>query len=178
MTNARKFLIVGIVLILPAIIFSFLKLFGENRFDVEILHTEGLNVVGCESNGMPHQVPAIDSLALTVNELKVVYIDFEKLTKDRINEIRRLSQNHPQVEFSLIIMENENLHIAEEYIQENWTISTIKNQDLEELNRCGFGNIDSQDLILVDADRHVRGYYDFSDRRELDRLEGELKILK
>jgi protein SCO1/2 len=37
--------------------------------------------------------------------------------------------------------------------------------------------IHSEKLILVDQDRHIRGYYDGTDPKEVDRLILETKIL-
>ncbi|EMR03027.1 SCO family protein [Cesiribacter andamanensis] len=74
--------------------------------------------------------------------------------------------------------------------QGRWRFVTGAKPELYELARCGFllpvqeGDggeedfIHSNRLVLVDAQRRIRGYYEGDDRKEVDRLVKEIQIIK
>lgn len=176
MNKGWRVLILMVVLLIPSLIFLFLHQFGQNEFDVEIQHKEGLKVDDCPSAmDKPFTVPEIDSLNIVANDYQLVYLDHGQLSKNELNELRRVSQNNPSIDLIILYLTNSEYLIAD-YKQENWSYFKLKKEDLKELNRCGFGNINNNALVLIDPDQHVRGYYS-TERKELDRLEGELIIL-
>lgn len=71
----------------------------------------------------------------------------------------------------------------------NWLFLTGKKENIYSLARCGFilpvedgdGSpedfIHSEKLILVDGQKRIRGYYDGTDREEVDRLILEINVL-
>lgn len=176
MNKNLRILILIVVLAVPSLIFIFLHQFGQNEFDVPVQHAEGLNFDGCpEKSKVPFEVPVIDTLGIEKGEYKVVFIEQDTLTKAQLNDLRRVTQNHPGIDF--IFLYHSPLEIKiKEYKQQNWNLFNLKKNKLKELNRCGFGNIDNHSLVLIDPEQHVRGYYELT-KKELDRLEGELKIL-
>jgi protein SCO1 len=74
--------------------------------------------------------------------------------------------------------------------KQRWKFATGPKAALYEMARCGFllpvqeGDggeedfIHSNRLVLVDAQRRIRGYYEGDDRKDVDRLIQEIKILK
>lgn len=176
MSKGSQILLLLIVLLLPTLIFLFLYSFGENKFEVDIQHPEGLSIKDCpKSHTAPFKAWQIDSLNIREGEFQLVYIEKNKISKEDLNQLRRITQNIFHIPFIFLYHSNAKDEIKE-YVQENWSIYKLKKSDLEELNRCGFGNINNNSLILIDTDQHVRGYYAL-DNKELDRLEGEIKIL-
>ena len=165
------------VLVVPALIFIFLRLFGENKFDVPVQHPDGLNIPGCQKQNAPHQVPAIDSLGLDQPVYHLIYVQGEPVDRYKLNELKRISLNNPDVSLLLFFYNEPSASLAENYREQNWNIFIMENEQLEELNRCGFGNITKHPLIFTDPEQHIRGYYDIDRKKELDRLEGEIKIL-
>lgn len=177
MNKSLRILFLVVILAVPSLIFIFLHQYGQNQFDVPVQHPEGINIEGCPNKPEgPFTVPVMDSLGIKEGEYQVVFIEQDEITKAQLNDMRRISQNHSVINFIFLHHSPLNLQ-TEEYRQKNWQIYSIKKNDLKELNSCGFGNINGQSLVLIDPDQHVRGYYALS-KKELDRLEGELMILK
>ena len=177
MRNGWKLLLLFLILVLPGLVFTFLKMFGENKFDVPVFYSEGLNISDCPDSKGPHKIPAIDSLGLSGKEYKLIYVNNQMPSKEQLNELRRISMNNPEVDLLLFYSNEADSGSYENYRQENWELRQLKKQDLQELNHCGFGNIDNQSLLLTDPERQIRGFYDLNQKKELDRLEGEIKIL-
>lgn len=178
MGRGSKLIIPAIILLLPALVFIFLRNFGENKFDVPVQHPAGLDVAGCNNQEeAPHKIPAIDSLRLDQEAFQLLYISSDSIDKLQLNELRRISENYPETEVLLFFTNKQAASLTADYSSENWHIFIIKNELLKELNRCGFGNINNQSLILKDPRRQVRGYYNINQKKEMDRLEGEMQIL-
>jgi protein SCO1 len=92
--------------------------------------------------------------------------------------------------------EYDSVKVLEEYARQykaddqHWYFITGEKEKIYHLARCGFvlpvedgdGSpedfIHSEKFILVDKNRRIRGYYDGTDREEVDRLIVEMKILK
>ena len=176
MGKGIKTFILIVVLALPALIFLFLYLFGNNQFDVPIQHPEGLGFSDCPDTGTPHTVPDIDTLSLSPGDYKLVFMAND-LSRLQLNELRRISSNFPEVTFPVILQNDSSRNLAMNYKQENWSLFNLEITRFMELNRCGFGNISGKELILIDEFNRIRGYYSIDDQKELDRLEGEIKIL-
>lgn len=177
MGRGSKIVIALIILLFPALIFILLRHFGENKFDVPVQHPEGLNLAECDNQEAPHKVPAIDSLRLTRDIFQLLYVNSGSIDKIHLNELRRISISYPEIEILLFFADEESAKLTADYKSDNWHIFIIKNELLEELNKCGFGNINNLPLVLKDPERRVRGYYDISQKKEMDRLEGEIQIL-
>jgi protein SCO1/2 len=177
MGRGFKLFISVIILLLPALVFIFLRYFGENKFDVPVQHPEGLRISDCNKQGAPHKVPAIDSLRLDQDIFQLLYVDSGSIDKLELNELRRISENYPEIEVLLFFADKESALLTKDYSSDNWYLFILKNELLKELNRCGFGNINNQSLILKDPEQQVRGYYDINQKKEMDRLEGEIQIL-
>ncbi|MGK7390436.1 MAG: hypothetical protein ACNS60_08795 [Candidatus Cyclobacteriaceae bacterium M2_1C_046] len=177
MNKSLRILLLFIILAVPSLVIIFLHQFGENKFDVPLQHPEGLSIKGCpDKNEGALKVPVIDSLGIEEGEFKVIFIEQGSITKAQLNDLRRVSQNHTDIDFIFLHHSPLNLK-TEEYRQENWQFYKVKKYELKELNLCGFGNTNGQPFVLVDPEQHVRGYYALS-KKELDRLEGELMILR
>lgn len=177
MGRGSKIFILIIILLFPALVFILLRHFGENKFKVPVQHAEGLNIADCNKGSAPHKIPAIDSLRLDKKVYQLLFINISSVDKLQLNELRRISQSFPEIEVVLFFKDEETASLTKSYSSENWYIFIIKNDLLKELNRCGFGNINNHSLILKDPERQIRGYYDINEKKEMDRLEGEIKIL-
>jgi protein SCO1/2 len=91
---------------------------------------------------------------------------------------------------------NDDISVLNEYSQkfsisgDEWQFVTGEKEKIYHLARCGFilpvedgdGSpedfIHSEKFILVDGQKRIRGYYDGTDRDEVDRLLVEIAILK
>ena len=152
--NIKKTILLFLALLLPVCIFVFLKFFGKNEFDVPAFYQQEKPVVpeDCSySYAAPYLIPDSVMAHVKKDEKKALYL----------------------VHFS----SPENLsRVVENYGSE---IDVVADPNLADtrLRRCVFLMTESQDMILIDNQKKIRGYYDSKDREEIDRLLLELDIL-
>ena len=159
--KGTKLLFLTLALLLPVAIFIFLKLFGKNEFDVPVMHQEGK--IGAPANcdfvyTTPYQVP--DSVIVNLrlkraDSLYVLYFDPSLSTP----------MNRISVEFK-------------------WAPVTVVapsafagGTDITKLKACVLLMQPPASVTLLDHKNRIRGYYDGSDRDEVDRLIVEMKII-
>lgn len=159
------------MLAIPLSIFIFLRIFGENKFDIPIQHTDGVKdkIGECDYGNGQFLVP--DSL-LGSSGLFVVFI----------YEARELSPNTLDNQYERIReLFKSNMPEMKVFTSDNITLDNVDiikypEQTLQQVMNCGFvTNIPNQ-YILIDAKRRIRGYYS-TELDEVDRLIVEIKIL-
>lgn len=153
--KVKKTTLLIIVLCFPALIFIFLKFFGQNVFDVPLLHEEAVTApAGC---GYHYEAPyrVADSV------------------------MQRMGKSAP---FSLVVFagrEPVENRVYNEFSKE--AVRMVGAAELSEnpslLKQCILLAPPETDLVLVDTGKRIRGYYSVGDQDELDRLIVELKIL-
>lgn len=150
-----KKIILFVALPLPVIVFIFLKLFGKNEFDVPVYYVNGVekNIPGCNSYGSPYTLP--DS-ALNAWGWKGA-----KATLIVLNEKG---------------IENNLSRIASHFDQDDYTTLRINDAPYE-VKTCMLLAGDSSQVVMIDEQKRIRGYYTPTTNKEKDRLEVELKIL-
>jgi hypothetical protein len=152
--NIKKTILLSLALLLPVAVFLFLKFFGKNEFDVPAFYQEEKPVVteDCSySYAIPYLIPDSVMLRVKKDEKKSLYL----------------------VHFS----SPENLsRVVESYGRD---IDVVADPRLNDslTRKCIFLMNASQDVILIDSQRRIRGYYTSKDREEIDRLLLELDIL-
>jgi hypothetical protein len=155
--QGKKALFLFLALLLPVGIFIFLKFFGKNEFDVPAFYQDRAPIAKSECNyaySFPYRVP--DSLLLAAEgeyKKKLYLIHFSDLTSRMAEEIK---------DDEIAILP------ARQLAREN---------DLEKLKRCSLLTPANEDLVLVDGDGKIRGYYESKNREEIDRLLLELEII-
>lgn len=153
----KKNIFLFIALLLPTLIFLFLKFFGKNEFDIPVYYTKGVSSDTLNSEcqiKISGQYFVNDSfLQMTWEEGYASIISFasEKETKE-VNEI-----------------------IADEKLEKIQVIALSSNE--ERIKNCVLFLNAPWNAVLVDNQKRIRGYYKLGDRNEMDRLEVELKIL-
>lgn len=142
---------------LPVLVFLFLKYFGKNEFDVPYPHGTSIQSPdGCNFEyHVPYQVP--DSIVgkAIPDSNGILVLDF--------------SQKHDQLERMLVENFGADVKIAHGLLANRNDEITIK--------RCVLLMPDQKDIVVIDANRKIRGYYDSRDRDEIDRLKAEILIL-
>jgi len=157
----RKIIFLFLALLLPAAVFVFLKLFGRNEFHVPVLLEQG-NVAAPANCDFPYTTPyrVPDSVFTTLDKnqgdsLYVFYFDLSLNTAmDRVT-----------VEFGDAPVQL----VSPSRLPENTNVRVLKECVL--LMEPGIS------VALVDHRNRIRGYYDGSDRDEVDRLIVEMKII-
>jgi hypothetical protein len=144
-----KKIILFVALPLPVLIFLFLKFFGKNEFDVKVYWSEGVNVAGCAPQPAPYIVPdsALTAWGWTGDKATLIILN-ENGIRDNLARVADLFKD-------------------DDY-------STIK---VAEVPRCLLLAGDSSQVVMIDDQRRIRGYYTPTDRKQTDRLAVELRIL-
>ncbi len=153
----KKVLILIVALLLPVLIFLFLKIFGKNEFEVKPLHQQDVvSPAGCDfAYASPYVVA--DSVMRRIRdhgsaELYLLTFSTDESISDAVtsevgdNEIRILAASE-------------------------------RFNDLEFVRKCVLLAPSATDLVLVDDRGQIRGYYESTDLDEVDRLVVESKII-
>lgn len=144
-----KKIILFAALPLPVLIFLFLKFFGKNEFDVKVYWADGVNVAGCKPQPAPYIVPDSALNAWGWRGAKATLI---VLNEDGIkNNLARVADLFEEGDYSTI------------------KVSNVPN--------CLLLAGDSSQVVMIDDQRRIRGYYTPTDRKQTDRLSVELRIL-
>jgi hypothetical protein len=154
--NIKKAILLFLALLLPIFVFIFLKFFGKNEFDVPAFYQEEKPVVAAACSyayDVPYLIPDSVMGMIKSSGAKPLYM----------------------VNFSAV---PEISRVAEAYGDEIATINgSVLNAKPAVLKSCVFAMKDFQDIVLIDDQRKIRGYYTSTDREDIDRLLLELDIL-
>ena len=155
MARPLKYLLLFLALLLPGLIYVFLKSFGRNEFQVPALFQDEVPLVaGCESypRAAPYIVPASTMARLGLRGDLLTLVAFE--SGSATNALRRVRNEFGSDAF----------------------IYTEPADSLRATAACELILQPPANLVLVDGSL-IRGQYDVSDRDEVDRLIVEMKIL-
>ena len=157
----KKLIFLTLALLLPVAIFIFLKIFGRNEFNVPLMHQEGHidRPDNCDfTYSSPYTVPdsLMDLLDLkTADSLYVFYFD-------------------PSITAAMRRVATETRRFPVQVID---PVSFPRGTDLRIIEECILIIQPPASIALLDARNRIRGYYDGSDRDEVDRLLVEIKII-
>lgn len=207
MINFRKAgLLIG-TLVIPALIFVFLKMFGTNHYDLPYYHpevnTDGSIVVN-GGDTLFYTVPAIalkkpDSSTGNVvfgqgkitiaGYLPEICDDSCKVVVNQLERLSALRENIHNLKFLTICQKwtAGNTDYPQGINTEGWDVVTGSEAEIDSVLQKVLKlptklpgsktNSFESRLVLIDANGHVRGYYHVTDTEETDRLMAEVKIL-
>ncbi|MBL7850754.1 MAG: hypothetical protein JNN04_07625 [Cyclobacteriaceae bacterium] len=159
---AKKFTYLFLALLVPGLIFVFLKFAGSNRFDVPVYPQEGIPLhsacVG-EVTG-DYRIPDSAWQVVSSGTSGAMVIQFPE---QHLNgaEVAQAVKEEIGEGVSFFSMETLSL--------DSTALATWKS--------CVFLLEPPRQAVLVDSQRRIRGFYDLGHRDEVDRLRLELKIL-
>jgi hypothetical protein len=159
--RGKKILFLFLALLLPVCIFIFLKLFGKNQFDVPLLfHTRDAEFpTSCGiAYTAPYTIP--DSV---------------------LNMLRREGET-PVYVLNFFSDSSVLARVVTEIGEEEVTIIQARDLPVDSskfqfLKNCILLAKDPANIILIDDEKRIRGFYEASDRDEIDRLLVELNII-
>jgi hypothetical protein len=150
----RKILFLSLALLLPVIVFIFLKMFGRNQFDIPVYHKDSVaSIAGCEKAFVAPYVIA-DSIA---------------------SEIGWQGNEATLISFAEIPSEGL-MRLKEDFEPSRLQIVSINEAEFARL-KCVFLVSEKYNAVLVDSKMQIRGYYQLTTREEADRLLMEISIL-
>ena len=157
MKTNKKVFILSFSLLLPLIIYLFLRVFGENKYEVPVIE---------------------NSCDLTFGKLQVVELNESKL---KLIDIRSGENNILIDNYIKKILNNKNIFVitlSHENRYQGWTHYNVEKSLLEAFYNCN--NLEgelSPFIVLLDKQNVIRGVYDPSNSEEIDRLNVEIDIL-
>ena len=158
MKTKKKVFILSFSLFLPLIIYLFLRVFGENKYEVPVIE-----------NSCDLIISSLQVKELSESKLKLIDIrsgENNILIDNYINKI--LNSNN----IFVITLSNENRY-------QNWMYYNVKKSFLESFYQCN--NLEgelSPFIVLLDKQNVTRGIYDPSKSEDIDRLNVEIDILR
>ncbi len=169
MNKAIKFVFLIVMLCIPVVIFTFLRFFGNNKFDVEVFHSNGKAspfAEVCQRTEGQHYISQklISTPLITI--MSVADGNVNAPIDNILNRLNALFGN----EINLIVLATDSLmyHHAE--------VKLLTVQQLENAIKCELILTNTDNFVLIDNERRIRGYY-AQDLDEIDRLIVETKIL-
>lgn len=156
--KSKKIIFLFLALLLPSCIFIFLKMFGDNQFDVAVLFADSIPeeiTAGCNrAYSLPYHIPdsTIENLQFGTDSL--VFVSFGD------------TENQPALE-----------RATERYKNDPVSWRTYDGENDAIIRKCIFIMEEPFDVALVDRKGAIRGQYDFSKRDEVDRFITEIAIL-
>jgi hypothetical protein len=150
----RKILFLSLALLLPVIVFLFLKTFGRNQFDIPVYHKDSVEfIAGCE------------------RIFEAPYVIVDSIT----TEIGWQGNEATLISFAEITSEGL-MRLKEDFEPSQLQIVSLSNSEFARL-KCIFLVSEKYNAVLLDGKRQIRGYYQLTSREEADRLLMEISIL-
>lgn len=189
---SRKGFFLTTLLVLPVLIFLFLKSFGKNEFTIPVYYEQGLGdslVTPCLDRSVQQYI--VKSPAVAQGGIKVIH--FERLDgpvlKTRLEELERVQDvfyDDEQISLNTFLngstigskdITDYNKRI--QFLDQFWKINELDSAVWADLKYCDMAmtRLDNR-VVLVDEQNRIRGYYNILERDETDRLILELRILK
>jgi hypothetical protein len=159
--KGRKLVFLLLALILPVAIFIFLKVFGRNEFHVPVMHEQ--TVEHAADCGFEYSAPYLihDSVAtfLKISHADSLYVIYFQPSLSV--QVKRVSVEFASDPIGILSpRELSEVHV-----------------DQEILRKCILLMPSPHSIALLDNRRRIRGYYDGTDRDDVDRLIVEMKII-
>ena len=155
--KGKKVLFLFLALLLPVVIFIFLKFFGKNEFEVPMIYADGVSNPPSDC-GIEYSKPYILHDSIRTNfktKSSILVVDFSGQPSTEMQVVREEFEKDP-----VEIKSAASLNFAEEKI----------------FRECVLLLKDPDELVLIDSKNQIRGYYQ-NTREDVDRLILELKIL-
>ncbi|MEK6783189.1 MAG: hypothetical protein AABY93_15925 [Bacteroidota bacterium] len=159
---SKKIVFLLLALILPVLVFLFLKFYGKNEFTVEPLFQTGEVKLpaGCSTIQVPYIIPDSTYFYLKreyeTDSLLVIF--YEGMTKDldaSDTQLRRLNES----------------------FRPGTRVSVKRMSGIDKWVECALILHSPKDVVLLDNKRRIRGQYISEDRDDIDRLMMELDII-
>jgi protein SCO1/2 len=188
----KKGIFLFLLILLPVLIFLFLKGFGRNEFSIPVYYEQGLgDSLSTPCLDRAKQQYYVQSPFSAAGKIKIIH--FERvdgpLTLFRMEELERVQDvfgEDPEVELvtsvngvSMKVQEIEDYSARVFFNDAFWKRQELDSTAWAELKYCdvAMSDLDNR-VVLVDKQNRIRGYYNITERDETDRLILELRILK
>jgi protein SCO1 len=211
-----KALVLGLLLLVPILVFIFIATFGEHHFSLRtyfpVVDDAGEVVYDTKGDTIFKTVPDFslitqegETLSQSKDLSDVIYVaDFFfatcpgicKKMSSQLTRVQEAYRDNPQIKIVSITVnpEQDSVSVLKSYadrydaIPNKWYFLTGPRNDIYKLASEGFylpvqqvpGQMDfihSEKFMLVDKEQRVRGIYDGTDYKDVDRLILEINVL-
>ncbi|WP_426292265.1 hypothetical protein ACN9ML_20335 [Dyadobacter endophyticus] len=189
----RKFPKAGLLivtLVIPALIFALLKLFGTNHYDLPyfVAEKDGKGSVIVQSGDtLFHKVSAgcgifggvnLDGRLTVVSRMPSECGEPCERATDELERIAALKTAIPELQVLLVATDTVRRGEWQSVKADSATIASCFTKELTDAAKGSDAlNGRAGQIVLIDRDKHVRGFYKAGDGEETDRLMAEIKIL-
>ena len=163
-------------LVVPSLIYIFLRGFGFNKFEIPVYYEEGISIVGCDTSESLHLVQFEN---YTLQGPQLFYFPQWVNDEEFYRQCSRIKDKQPEVAFTAIADSSNYpgfgnlLLVADiEHLYKIANCSLVLGQEVS-ISAPIYNQ-----LVLVDAQKRIRGYFNANELKEMDRLDMELDILK
>lgn len=176
MKNIYKIAFLVIALIVPSLIYLSLRGFGENKFEIPVYYQTGMPFDGCLTKGEEPHLFQFEPYELQSTQL--FYLPQWVNDDSFYQQCARIKEKHPNVVFTAIAdtsnyknLERVLLISDEAHLYEIVNCGLVLGQEVE-ISTPIFNQ-----LVLVDINKQIRGYFNGNELEDMDRLDMELDIL-
>lgn len=166
MNKFFKPIILVAILLIPIVIFLFLKFFGENRFDIPVYYENGVN---SEFPYCQNYTGAYSVAGLSKENLPGVYLFLNPNKEFNLRGVNNIKNRLTDALGDI----GHTVFTTDSLLRQTNVLDTVTFR--QRLN-CDFVSDTLNQYILVDSKSRIRGYYN-TEREEIDRLIVEMKIL-
>jgi len=156
----KKVIYLTLALVLPVLVFLFLKLFGKNQFDIPVYYEMGVPDAPAECRMIatqPYFLP--DSILTVIKWNKGAALLLTDVYEANQKELKRLFSETRLNDLQVISLDN------------------MEADRMKRWRNCILFLKEPWKAVLIDNKKRIRGYYALSSREEIERLEIELEIL-
>lgn len=153
---SRKFIYLFLALLLPGLIFVFLRKFGKNEFNIPVYYETGVTdaPAACGNYPIPYRVAdSVLQVIRTGNKPMLIVADTSTDVKRNLGRLKQELNDS----FSVVFPESDSRWVT-------WL-------------DCTFLLHKPWTAVLIDEHGQIRGYYSPASREEADRLLVEIRIL-
>lgn len=188
----KKYIKAGLLivtLVIPALIFTFLRFFATNHYNVPFFHAEinqGGVVKIIQRDTVYYQIPDSIQIALR-GHLSVISYESEscnepcQVMKDNLNRIYGLREGIPGLQV-IALTEMSSKHTTGKK-KEGWFVHEMDRNSSDHVFKWNEVPLSKKTglaenrWMLIDRSGYIRGYYNGADTDETNRLMAEIKIL-
>lgn len=177
-----------VTLVIPALVFTFLRYFTTNHYNIPRYHPvkDGNKVQVVGGDTVFYTVPKTEGVTIEGNLTVVSYFETPcvgscVVMRDHLARIAAMKDQIPGFSLITVYDSTSQKEVVVQSMMGTGVEMTRTMRDSifrwEELGSPKKLGMAGNRWLLVDREGHIRGYYDGADREETDRLMAELKIL-
>ncbi len=157
-------------------VYIFLRSFGDNKFEVPVYYQEGILIEGCAKRA--DTVHLVNLKSYNFKEAQLFYFPQWVNDKEFYRQCERIKTKPYRIMFTAISDTVFNTKLGNTLRVENEEhLYKVANCVLVFGQEVAITNPVYNQLVLVDSEKRIRGYFNGNNLEDMDRLDIELDIL-